>query len=151
MPKILFSICLLLSLCINGFAQEKKKHIVDYKSPALTDSIKAGMQVIAHDLGMPVNKLQFYVMLEEALAEAKRYAITMEAYPKGKKFKYQHLIDSTDEFLKVDDKLIVPSIFDLDLFKELMTSEGYSKGYVLMLDITDDKETIKTRFISDKK
>ncbi|SHM94206.1 hypothetical protein [Chitinophaga sp. CF418] len=151
MPKILFSVCLLLSLCLNSFAQEETKRIVDYKSHNLTDSIKAGMQVIARDLGMPINKLNFYVMLEEALVEVKRYTITMEAYPKGAKFKYQHLIDSTNEFLKVDDNLILPSIFDFDLFREMMTSEGYSKGYVLMLDITDGKETIKTRFISSKK
>jgi len=150
MPKILFSVCLLLSLCLNSFAQEETKRIVDYKNHALTDSIKVGMKMIAKDLGMPINKLQFYVILSETLVEIKRYTINLEAYPKEEKFKYQHLIDSTNEFLKVDDNLILPSIFDFDLYDKLITRQG-EKGYGLTLTIADGKEIITTWFISIKK
>lgn len=149
MPKSLISICLLLSLCINGFAQENKKHVLDLKSQAFTDSVKSGMTVIARELGKPVDKLKFYVFVEQPMLDEEgkdSYTITMNEYSQDKTFKYQKLIKDATEFVKVDDKLMLPSIFDMDLFTKMR-----EKGFCVVIEITDGKETIKTFYTPAKK
>ncbi len=142
MPKILFSLCLLISLCLNSFAQEKQKNIIPLDREVI-DSVQYGMKLFSQKIGKPVDKLKFYVIMLEG---TRSYDVLLNEYSQEKGFKHKALIDSTNNFLKINEQVYLPSIFDYDLW-----DRGLKKGYMISVKSSDGKEVISTKFHYQKK